>query len=45
MNRTISLSAPVIGAVVLAAALAACSEHDDECTAGQALDGAMPDAK
>ena len=45
MNRTTSLRAPLIGAIALAAALAACSKHDDERTAGQKLDGAIADAK
>jgi len=45
MNRTTTLRAPLIGALALAAALAACSKHDDERTAGQKLDGAIADAK
>jgi hyperosmotically inducible periplasmic protein len=45
MNRTTPLRAPLIGALALAAALAACSKHDDERTAGQKLDGAIADAK
>ena len=32
-------------ALALAAALSACSKHDDERTAGQKLDGAIADAK
>ena len=45
MNRITTLRAPLIGALALAAALAACSKHDDERTAGQKLDGAIADAK
>ncbi|WP_422017933.1 BON domain-containing protein [Roseateles sp.] len=37
---------PVLTALVLTAALGACSRHqDDELTAGQRLDGAIADAK
>ena len=45
MNRTTSLRLPLIGALTLAAALAACGKHDDERTAGRKLDGAIADAK
>lgn len=45
MNRITTLRAPLIGALALAAALAGCSKHDDERTAGQKLDGAIADAK
>jgi len=45
MNRTPTLRLPLIGALALAAALAACGKHDDERTAGQKLDGAIADAK
>jgi len=45
MNRISTLRAPLIGALALAAALSACSKHDDERTAGQKLDGAIADAK
>ena len=36
---------PLIGALALAAALAACGKHEDERTAGQKLDGAIAEAK
>lgn len=45
MNRINSSRAPLIGALALAAALAACSKQDDERTAGQKLDGAIAEAK
>ena len=45
MNRIKTPSAPLIGALALVAALAGCSKHDDERTAGQKLDGAIADAK
>lgn len=45
MNRTSKFRLPMIGALALAAALAACSKHDDDRTAGQKLDGAIADAK
>lgn len=36
---------PMLAALAVAAALTACSKHDDERTAGQKLDGAIADAK
>lgn len=45
MKSTSITRAPLIGALALAAALAACSKHDDERTAGQKLDGAIAEAK
>lgn len=44
MNRTPTSRLPLIGALALAAALAACSKEDDR-TAGQKLDGAIAEAK
>lgn len=44
MNR-ITSRAPLIGALALAAALAACSKQEDDRTAGQKLDGAIAEAK
>lgn len=44
MNRT-SSRAPLLGALALAAALAACSKQEDDRTAGQKLDGAIAEAK
>ena len=44
--KTITTSrAPLIGALALAAALAACSKHEDDRTVGQKLDGAIAEAK
>lgn len=37
--------APLIGALALAAALAACSKQEDDRSAGQKLDGAIAEAK
>lgn len=45
MNRNTALRAPLLGALALAAALAACSKQPDERTAGQKLDGAIAEAK
>jgi hyperosmotically inducible periplasmic protein len=45
MNRITTSRAPLLGALALAAALAACSKQDDERTAGQKLDGAIAEAK
>jgi hyperosmotically inducible periplasmic protein len=45
MNRTLTSRAPLIGAIALAAALAACSKQEDDRTAGQKLDGAIAEAK
>ncbi|MCE4556738.1 BON domain-containing protein [Roseateles cellulosilyticus] len=47
MNRihTSTRRLPLIGALALAAALAACGKHEDERTAGQKLDGAITEAK
>ena len=46
MMKTITTSrASLIGALALAAALAACSKHEDDRTAGQKLDGAIAEAK
>ena len=45
MKPTTTFRAPLFGALALAAALAACSKHDDERTAGQKLDGAIAEAK
>lgn len=45
MNRITTSRAPLIGALALAAALAACSKQDDQRTAGQKLDGAIAEAK
>ncbi len=36
---------PMLAALAVAAALTACSKHDDERTAGQKLDGAIAEAK
>ena len=44
MNRSNPSRLPLVGALALAAALAACSKHDDR-TAGQKLDGAIAEAK
>lgn len=45
MNRITTPRAPLIGALALAAALAACSKQEDNRTAGQKLDGAIAEAK
>lgn len=45
MNRNTALRAPLLGALALAAALAACSKQQDDRTAGQKLDGAIAEAK
>lgn len=45
MNRNTALRAPLLGALALAAALAACSKQPDDRTAGQKLDGAIAEAK
>ena len=45
MNRITTSRAPLIGALALAAALAACSKPQDDRTAGQKLDGAIAEAK
>lgn len=45
MNRITTPRAPLIGALALAAALAACSKQEDDRTAGQKLDGAIAEAK
>ena len=44
MNRITTPRLPLLGALALAAALAACSKQDDR-TAGQKLDGAIAEAK
>ena len=45
MNKITSSRATLLGVLALAAALSACSKHDDDRTAGQKLDGAIADAK
>lgn len=45
MNRISTSRMPLIGALALAAALAACSKQEDDRTAGQKLDGAIAEAK
>jgi len=45
MKTLFTFRAPLIGALAAAAALAACSKHPDEQTAGQKLDGAIAEAK
>jgi hyperosmotically inducible periplasmic protein len=45
MNRITTSRAPLLGALALAAALAACSKPEDDRTAGQKLDGAIAEAK
>ncbi|KQV88919.1 hypothetical protein ASC91_09700 [Pelomonas sp. Root1237] len=45
MNRIPTPRTPLIAALALVAALAACSKQNDERTAGQKLDGAIADAK
>ncbi|MFT7772966.1 BON domain-containing protein [Roseateles sp.] len=45
MNRNNLSRAPLIGALALAAALAACGKQQDDRTAGQKLDGAIAEAK
>ena len=45
MNKITTSRLPLIGALALAAALAACGKHDDDRTAGQKLDGAIAEAK
>ncbi|MGQ3051304.1 MAG: BON domain-containing protein [Roseateles sp.] len=45
MKRNTTFRAPLIGALALAAALAACSKQEDDRTAGQKLDGAIAEAK
>lgn len=45
MNSNTYSRVPLIGALALAAALAACSKQQDDRTAGQKLDGAIAEAK
>lgn len=45
MNRHTFTRLPLIGALAVAAALAACGKHEDERTPGQKLDGAIAEAK
>lgn len=45
MNSITTSRLPMIGALALAAALAACGKHEDDRTAGQKLDGAIAEAK
>jgi len=45
MNAHSTPRLTLIGTLVLAASLAACSKHDDERTAGQKLDNAIAEAK
>jgi osmotically-inducible protein OsmY len=45
MNTRLTSRAPLLGAMALAVALAACSKQEDDRTAGQKLDGAISEAK
>lgn len=45
MNRNTLFRLPLIGALAVATALAACGKQPDERTAGQKLDGAIAEAK
>jgi len=45
MKKPLPFRLPLMGALALAMALAACSKHDDDRTAGQKLDGAIAETK
>lgn len=45
MNTRLTSRAPLLGALALATALAACSKQEDDRTASQKLDGAISEAK
>ncbi len=45
MNKTLTPRLPLMGALALAVALAACTKHDDDRTAGQKLDSAIAETK
>ena len=45
MKTSLPVRLPLIGAIALAVALAACSKHEDDRTAGQKLDSAIAQTK